>query len=493
MKRKSRFGLGTFVRTNARGRPNELSRGSRIARLMRRWLKNVDRPPITVDNYLTVPLKSLSPGEWDRLFKRMSYTDNEFNTHEPWRILTNKGAVRLPRGAWSLLPDHIRYVDKRSCPEEPLVDFMRTLDGTVGEQTYTGQRAALKAMLREEQGLIVAQPGFGKTNVALAFISVARTKTLVLVHTHDLLQQWVENAEDAVPGMEVGVIAGQIQEVCHLTISTVQTFHKLMVDDPAFWKRQFGCIILDEAHHAAASTFEEILNRSAARFRFGFTATPTRSDGKHPYMRLVIGPIIYRHKFELPVPAEVVALKSGFKMSPGYRGRHDWRRLLDTLIRDPERNALIASTALREIAEGNTVLILSSEKEHLRLIYEAMGSPKKVEILTADRKKKDRDQVLKDFRRGKVVCVLATQLANEGLDVPRLNRIMLTYPAKHDGGIIQKVGRTLRKYKGKKNAIVYDMVDDKIRPLKRQWSMRLQAYRHMGIPLRQRKGLFTRG
>lgn len=449
------------------------------------------RPPIKVDNYLTVPLDSLSKGEWQRLFKRMRYTDAEFNVHEPWRYLTDRDAVRLPRGAWSLLPDHIRYVDKRVKPEAPPVNFTRKLDATIGETIYSGQADALEAMLREEQGLIVAQPGFGKTNVALAFISVAQTRTLVLVHTHDLLQQWLENAKDAVPEMEVGVIAGKVQEVRHLTISTVQTYHGLMMNDQKRWKKEFGCIILDEAHRVAAATFEQIMNTSSAYFRFGFTATPTRSDGKHPYMRLVIGPIIYRHRFKSPIPAQVRPLKSGFKLRPGYRGRHDWRRLLDTLTRDPERNRRIAEKVNREIAKGHTVLVLSSEKEHLRLMYEAMGSPKKVEILTADRSKKDRDQVLKDFKRGKVVCVLATQLANEGLDVPRLSRIFLTFPSKFDGGIIQKVGRTLRKYEGKTDAVIYDVVDEHVRPLKRQWRMRLQAYRGMGIPLQKRKGLFN--
>jgi superfamily II DNA or RNA helicase len=74
-------------------------------------------------------------------------------------------------------------------------------------------------------------------------------------------------------------------------------------------RARFGAVILDEAHHAPASTFEEILNVMPATYRFGFTATDKRADGREPYMRTV-GPVIYRSKFSSKIPVKVIAVKS---------------------------------------------------------------------------------------------------------------------------------------------------------------------------------------
>ncbi len=93
----------------------------------------------------------------------------------------------------------------------------------------------------------------------------------------------------------------------------------------------------------------------------------------------------------------------------------------------------------------------------------------------------EREQIIRDFRRGKILCLLSTQLADEAIDIPRLNRIILTFPGKHDGRIIQQVGRGARSSPGKNETIVFDMVDTGIHVLERQYALRKKAYKSMKI------------
>lgn len=439
-----------------------------------------------VDSILKLKTNELKPHEWQRLFKKLTYTDGEGNLYEPWVIRPSR--VDLPRGAWSLLPDHVRYRDKRIAPTLKEFEFSGQLDSN----GFNGQIAALKTMIEQEQGLIIAQPGFGKTEVAVAFAAQAETRTLVLVHTQDILEQWRDRARKLMPDAHVGCIQGPLEDIGDITISTVQTFRQKLRELPQKFKDPFGCVILDEAHHAPANTFDEILTQMPAKFRFGFTATDSRADGKHPYMRLVIGPVIYRKSFESKVPVEVMPVKShNFKYR--WRGSWDWRGLINALISDEDRNAVIGSIAAVEVKEGNSILVLSREIAHLNNIYDHMalsfefdeGWTQQVKMLTGEMSKDGRKQILADFRSGKVKCILATQLADEALDVPILSRIILTYPGKHDGRIIQQVGRALREHPLKDKAVIYDVVDDRVGILRHQWMQRKQAYKKMKIKVRK--------
>jgi superfamily II DNA or RNA helicase len=71
--------------------------------------------------------------------------------------------------------------------------------------------------------------------------------------------------------------------------------------------------------------------------------------------------------------------------------------------------------------------------------------------------------------------------------VPRLNRVLLVHPGKFEGRIKQQVGRILRVYRDKEDAIVYDFIDE-IPVLRRQWRERKRAYKQMHIPVRKIKG-----
>jgi superfamily II DNA or RNA helicase len=364
------------------------------------------------------------------------------------------------------------------------------IDAVEIDPRFKGQSAAVLAMMREEQGIVVRPPGTGKTEIATFFMAKAKTRSLVLVHTEDILEQWVARVEQNIPELKgkVGVIRGKECRIGHITVATVQTLSRSYLRKGDKWWAQWGVLIADEGHHVAAPTWESVINACPAYYRFGFTASPTRADGMHPSMRFIVGPIIHRQKFSSPVELEVVPIRTNFKML--YRGPFDWGPLLNKLVSDDERNNEIAEVANREVREGNSVLVLSRRIEHLERIAELMSED--CEILTGKRSTKDRRRILQGFRAGEIRCLLATQLADEALDVQRLNRVLLTHPGKHEGRIIQQIGRAIRTHPEKQNAVIYDFVDWNVGVLRRQWNQRRRTYKANKISIRTKGKLAWR-
>lgn len=439
-----------------------------------------------VDRWLKINVDELSRWQWRKLESQLTYQTPDGDLVVSYRKLVTQGAYLIPRGAWYLLPNSIRYEDRRTKPECPKLNFTLTLDDVAKDTRFAGQIDAVRAMFYEEQGLIVRPPGTGKTEIATAFMARSKTRCLVLVHTEDILNQWIERIERNIPELKgkVGVIRGKVCNIQQITVATVQTLARSYQRRGQEWWGQFGCVIADEAHHTAAPTWEAVLNCCPAYYRFGFTASPTRADGMNATMRFVVGPIIHKQAFTSPVDLEVVPVKTDFTAL--YRGPFDWGNLLNTLVADEMRNYQIADIAAAEVLEGNSVLILSRRIEHLELISEKLNGTSN-EILTGKRSKKDRIRILKDFREGRISVLLATQLADEALDVQRLNRVMLTFPGKAEGRVVQQIGRALRQHPDKDDAVIYDFVDQHVGVLRRQWDLRRRIYKTNKISIRGRK------
>lgn len=438
-----------------------------------------------IDSLLTIATPEMSRPEWERLFTMLTFFDDDGLEIQAYDVRDNGKQVVLPRGVLTSIPQHVESTDLRARPRAPKLAYMKEL----GAPGYEGQREALAAMVEHEHGQIIAPPGRGKTEIGLAFAAGCKTTTLIVVHTKDLYRQWTDRAKESVPGASLGEIRASHCQVGHITIAMAQTLKNYVASGDEFWQ-QFGCIIVDEAHHAAAETWEWLLNSCPAYYRFGLTATERRADGRHPLVRFYIGPVIYKMPFESQVPMSIQPVKTKFgRDRVVYRGPFDWSNMLRMLVSDGERNDLIANRVLDEIEDGHTVLVLSRQIKHLEAIQEAMraqqGGADEFTMLTGKMTGRVRDKAVQGLRDGSLRCILATQLADEGLDVPRLDRVHLTFPGKHDGRIIQQIGRAIRTFDGKEDAIINDYTDNHVGVLLRQADLRHATYRKLRIPIRR--------
>jgi superfamily II DNA or RNA helicase len=430
---------------------------------------------VKVSRKISIGYDELTEKEWQKLFRALTFVNGDGEIVECWKQIYTRERVDIPRGAWNLV-SQLDYYDKRVKPEAPEMKFTVQLDDVSKDERFGDQTLALKSMLLQEQGQIIRPPGTGKSQIVLAFAAQCKTTCLVIVHTEDILNQWIRYAEESLPGIDVGVIRGSKCELRQLTIGTIQTLRRFPVGDP-LWEK-FGAVIADEAHHGAAPSWEVVMNSCPAFYRFGMTASETRADGMHPALNFIIGPVIHKQEFSSPVSLRVKPVRTSFYF--GFRGPFDWMPMLNRLIKDEARNQQIADIATAEIQEGNSILVLSRRIEHLERISLLLNKGE-FEILTGKRDSYTRKCILEDFRDGKLKCLLATQLADEALDVPRLNRVVLTHPGKHEGRLIQQIGRAIRQHPDKDDAVIYDVMDTRVGVLRRQWSQRKQAYKKAGI------------
>jgi len=206
--------------------------------------------------------------------------------------------IGLPRGCLDAVVDllernniRVEMQDERVVGCKIPVEFTGTL--------RKDQEAAVRAMLKQDVGVLCAPTAFGKTVTAAAIIARRKVNTLVLVHRTELLRQWQERLISFLDCADngLGVIGnGNKKQSGMIDIAVMQSLSRRQ-DLPELLEG-YGQIIVDECHHLSASSFERILKQSKARYILGMTATPVRRDGHHPIIFMQCGPV--RHSAARP-------------------------------------------------------------------------------------------------------------------------------------------------------------------------------------------------
>lgn len=333
------------------------------------------------------------------------------------------------------------------------------------------QEKAKNEALKSKNGVIVMPAGSGKTQTALQLISELGLKTLWITHTYDLLNQSFDRAKSNLENVGLGKIAaGKIDIGTHITFATVQTLVKL---DLSQFKNEWDCIVVDEGHRicgtpAQLGMFYKVINALSCRYKYALTATPFRNiKGTEKALFSLIGPIICEVPKEVvserTIKAEIQPIYTDFKIPRDAKktdGTIDYSKLTTFLSEDEDRNEIILDI-LKE-CKNNYTLVLGDRLTQLSYLQEKIGYGVKIDgTMTSKKKKAQREQYIQDMRDGKENLLFATYgLAKEGLDIPRLDRLILASPHRDKATIIQSVGRVERKFEGKKKPLVYDIVDD---------------------------------
>lgn len=154
--------------------------------------------------------------------------------------------------------------------------------------------------------------------------------------------------------------------------------------------------------------------------------------------------------------------------------------MLDALVGDANRNQLVVDTVVAEARAGHTCLVLSGRKDHCQVLAEALNATGvRAAALTSKVRKSERARLLDEARAGTLPVLVATSLADEGLDLPRLSRVFLAFPAKAKGRTLQRLGRVMRPHPDKREAVVVDFIDKNISVLRRHAAARKRTYQTM--------------
>ena len=445
-----------------------------------------------VDSGIRLARAEISPKLEERLRRALSYPNPAYldrlrlgmsarGIPERLCFLDDDGDVlRLPRGAIGTLKrlaaldgEIVSCEDRRVTPVERLPELPNP-------PLRPYQEHAVEAMLRITQGTVVVPCGGGKCRIGIGAISRLQTPTLVLVHTLDLAEQWRAELK-ALLGLEACLVGDGEVNVGPVTVALVQALIRRDRSwlDP--FLAGFGLLLLDEAHHVGSHIFYELVDRCPAKYRFGLTATPEREDGLTALLELFLGPAVATVTHEELVVAGVLKLPEVRTVDTSfdfpYASADDYARMLDTLVRDGERNALIADLVVGEAAAGKLCLVLSGRVDHCETLCSLIRTcGVQAELLTGSVKKDRRTELLNAARAGTVPVLVATTLADEGLDLPALSRVFLTYPGRARGRTLQRLGRLMRTHPDKDDAVLFDFVDRKVPVLRRHHVERRRLY-----------------
>lgn len=342
------------------------------------------------------------------------------------------------------------------------------------------QRLAIADLLPKRDGTLCSPTGSGKTIMGLYLIAARKQPAIILVHTKELLFQWIDRIETflEIPKSDVGIIGDGQFKPKEITVALVQTLKK-HVDVLS----RFGYMIADECHRVPSKTFHDIIAQFPGPYITGLSATPYRNDGLGKLIEWYAGPI--RHSIfprNLINTGHIVGIEPIIR-NTNFRSllpspKDEYAKLLSEIVKDDQRNNMIVEDIVREVDEGETCLILTDRKKHCQILYDMIPSWYTKSILTGNVSPSRRKEIVQKVNSNKIQILIATgQLIGEGFDCSNLSVLFLTVPIKYAGRVIQYLGRVLRPKPGKNKARIYDYFDQNIVCLYGSHKSRIKVYK----------------
>ena len=313
------------------------------------------------------------------------------------------------------------------------------------------QKECIEAVERAGNGRWLCQlaTGMGKT-VIFANIPLGG-KTLLLSHRQELVHQplkyftcdtAVEMGKDKADKSNAQVISASVQTLSRRLSNYSST--------------EFHTIIVDEAHHAASSTYRKILDHFTPERVIGFTATPNRSDGLG--LESVFDRIIFKKDLKWGIengflsPIQCRRVNIGYDIAGVSTRMGDYSPSeLGRVVNVESCNKAIAEV-VRNIAEP-PVLIFAVDVAHAEAIAKCIPG-----AVSLSAESKDRSEVVEAYKRGEVKVLVNCALFTEGTDLPNTRTVIIARPTKSAGLYTQMVGRGTRLAEGKTHCLLIDCV-----------------------------------
>jgi superfamily II DNA or RNA helicase len=308
--------------------------------------------------------------------------------------------------------------------------------------------------------LYVAPTGSGKTVLFAHIAEGAAAKgkrVLVLLHRIELVRQTV--AKLAAFGVTAGLITARRTERLEagVVVAAVQTLDRCKTE-----VGKVDLVVVDEAHHAVAGTWERVLGRFESARVLGVTATPERLDGQglgDVFEVMVEGPDVAwlaerGHLAKARAFGRLAAIED-LKAIRTRRGDFDRKALAELMLRLPVTEAAVADYVA--LGEGRPAFAFCVGRHHAEVVaqaFAAAGVP--AASLDGSASPDEREAVLEAFRVGTVKVLVSCDLLTEGFDAPEAGVAILLRPTRSRALHRQIVGRVLRPKADGQAALLLD-------------------------------------
>lgn len=320
---------------------------------------------------------------------------------------------------------------------------------------------------KKNKALIISATGTGKTYLSAFDAKAFNAKKLLFVVHRLTIAKNSLNTFQSVFGQDktMGLYSGEKREFdCDFVFSTVQTISKFAHLEK-FDKNHFDYIIIDETHRSGADSYLRLLNHFEPKFLLGMTATPERTDGNDIF-KLFDHNIAYEIRLNRAMEEEMLS-------SFHYYG------VTDLIIENTEVddksdfNLLISSERVNRVIEkanfygsdngitrGLIFCSRKNEANELSTLFNLRGF--RTVALTRDSSEEERaksiEKLESDNLLEKLDYIFTVDIFNEGIDIPKINQIIMLRPTKSAIIFIQQLGRGLRKVEGKGYLTVIDFI-----------------------------------
>ncbi|UUU37194.1 DUF3427 domain-containing protein [Streptomyces sp. CA-210063] len=333
-----------------------------------------------------------------------------------------------------------------------------------------------REMRGRNHNLLVAATGTGKTVMAaLDYRSLRKTlgngnpRLLFVAHRKEILKQSLRTYREVLDDASFGELlySGQDPREWNHVFASVQSLNVQRLEQLA--PDHFDVIVIDEFHHATASTYRRVIEHFKPKELLGLTATPERMDGRNVQDEFFEGRIAAEmrlwealendllcpfHYFGIPDGTDLTNLgwqKGAYAdrdLENLYTGNHARARIVVKQIRDKVSHP----GAMRALGFCVTKVHAHFMADFFRQAgFQAVA-------LDSDSTAADRAQALADLRDGKLQVIFSVDLFNEGLDIPDVDTLLLLRPTSSATVFLQQLGRGLRRTETKPVLTVLDFI-----------------------------------
>lgn len=370
-------------------------------------------------------------------------------------------------------------VDERIKPKQNLPELEFIKKDFFEERDY--QELTIERAVQSSRGVLKIATGGGKTLILSQIISRLKVYPFMFyVLTEDLMHQAHDVLSETL-NEPIGMVGGGIFDIKKITVCTIQTavialnlenkafnINDYKYDEEDVWNskqiesvenlkklkeliKNARGLYLDECHHTSAATVKEVLTASPfAYWRYGGSATPYREDGAEIVIQAMFG-------------KKIVDISASYLIKRGYLVKpyiifdpiedkckmHAYSSIYKTCVsQNVDFNTRIAKIANYLLSKNLNVLVLVQHYPQGDLLKTLIPN---TEFLTGKMKGKKRKNAIGDLKVGEKSCLLATTLADEGVDIPSLDVVLMAGGGASSTRVYQRIGRALRKNKTDKN------------------------------------------
>jgi superfamily II DNA or RNA helicase len=342
--------------------------------------------------------------------------------------------------------------------------------------------------------LAVMPTGTGKTTLFSALIGEFYREhgasSLVLAHRRELLEQAQTRISLQNPELFVGLEDKKKPRDFDVLVGSVQSLGRETSRTLDSWLP--GCMIIDEAHHAAADTYQRILKRAGSYegdcFTVGVTATPHRMDNRplHGEEEAIFEEVAFTYTLKEAIGDGWLSDLRGYRIATGVdlskvrvvHGDYSSKQLQDAV--NTESRNRTAFENWERISNDRKTIVFCTGVEHAKAVAEMFKEHGyAAESVDGTMGGEERAGIMRRFSTGKTQVLTNVEIATEGFDVPDVGCVLLLRPTKSWALFCQMIGRGLRVLpntieglpdasarrtrianSAKKNCIVIDVVDN---------------------------------